>query len=58
MCFVSASSGEVGSLACVGFLVEGTGACVQVGGAGSHFFLVGRAASSGVFGGVCELSII
>ena len=27
--------GEFGSVACVGFLVEGTGACVQVRGAGS-----------------------
>ena len=27
--------GEVGSVACVGFLVEGTGTCVLVGGAGS-----------------------
>ena len=27
--------GKVGSVACVGFLVEGTGACVLVGGAGS-----------------------
>ena len=26
--------GEVGSVGCVGFLVEGTGACVVVGGAG------------------------
>ena len=25
--------GEAGSVACVGFLVEGTGACVLVGGA-------------------------
>ena len=25
--------GEVGSVSCVGFLVEGTGACVLVGGA-------------------------
>ena len=27
--------GEVGSLGCVSFLLEGTGACVLVGGAGS-----------------------
>ena len=27
--------GKVGSMACVGFLIEGTGACVLVGGAGS-----------------------
>ena len=29
---------EVGSVACVGFLVEGTGACVVVGGVGSCLF--------------------
>ena len=40
--------GEVGSVACVGFLVEGTGACV----------LVGSDASGRVFWGVCELSMI
>ena len=40
--------GKVGLVACVGFLVEGTGACV----------LVGGAASSGVFWVVCELSMI
>ena len=28
--------GMVGSVGCVGFLVEGTGACVLVGGAGSY----------------------
>ena len=28
--------GKVGSVACVGFLVEGTGACVLVGRAGTH----------------------
>ena len=49
--------GEVGSVACVGFLVEVTGACVLVGGAGS-FFLVGRAMPGGLFWGVCELSMI
>ena len=49
--------GKVGSVGCVGFLVERTGACVLVGGPGS-FFLVGRAVSSGVFWGVCELSVI
>ena len=49
--------GKVGSVACVGFLVEGTGACVLVGGA--EFCLSGgHAASSGVFWGVCELSMI
>ena len=40
--------GEVGSVACIGFLMGRTDACV----------LVGRAASSGVFWGVCELSMI
>ena len=40
--------GKVGSVGCVGFLVEGTGACVLVGGAGSCL-------SGGVFWGVCEL---
>ena len=39
--------GDVGSVASVGFLVEGTGAPV----------LVGRAASGGVFCGVSELSV-
>ena len=49
--------GKVGSVCCVGFLVEGTGACVLVDEAGS-FFLVGRTLSSGVFQGICELSMI
>ena len=40
--------GKVGSMTCVGFLVEGTGASV----------LVGRATSGGVFWGVCELIMI
>ena len=40
---------KVGLLACVGFLLEGTGACVLV---------VRLATSSGVFCGVCVLSII
>ena len=40
--------GVVDSVACVGFLVEGTGACV----------LVGRAMSGAVFWNVCELSMI
>ena len=48
--------GEVGSVACVGFLVEGTGACVLVGGAVSCPS-GGRAVSSGVFWSVCELSM-
>ena len=49
--------GKVGSVGCVGFLVEGTGACVLVGGTG-FVFLVGRTVSGGVFWGVCELSMI
>ena len=49
--------GEVGSVACVGFLVEGIGACVLLGGV-DLFFLVGGAASSSVFWGVWELSMI
>ena len=44
-------------MACVDFLVEGTGAFFLVGGAGLTF-LVGRALSDGVFLGVCELSMI
>ena len=50
--------GKVVSVACVGFLVKGTGACVLVGGAGSCLSLVGRTAFGGVFWGVCELSMI
>ena len=49
--------GEVGSVACVGFLVEGTVPVfwlVQL----DLVFLVGRAVSGGVFSGVCELSMI
>ena len=49
--------GNVGSLGFVGFLVEDTGACVLMGGAGSSL-LVGRAASGGVFWGVCDLIMI
>ena len=45
---------EVGSVACVGFLVEGTGACVLVGGTGSCLS-GGQATSSGAFWGVCDL---
>ena len=45
---------EVGSVACVGFLVE-SGACVLVSGAGS---CPSRATSGGMFWGVCELSMI
>ena len=48
--------GDVGSVPCVGFLVRGIGACVLVGGL-VLVLLVGRAASSGVFWGVCELSM-
>ena len=49
--------GKVGSVGCVGFLVEGTGACVwwmRL----DLVFLVGRTASSGVFWGVCDLIMI
>ena len=49
--------GEVGSVGCVGFLVDRTGACVLVGGAGycvsgghRHIWLC--------VWGVCELNII
>ena len=48
--------GKVGSVGCVGFLVEGTGACVLVGGAGSCLS-GGQDATGGVFWGVCELSM-
>ena len=48
--------GDVGSVCYVGFLVEGTGACVLVGGV-YLVLLVGRAASGGVFFSVCELSM-
>ena len=48
--------GEVGSVGCVGFLVEGTGVCVLVG--LDLVFLVGMAASGGVFWGVCDLIMI
>ena len=41
---------------CVGFLVEGTGACVLVGRL-DLAFLVGRATSCGAFWGVCELNM-
>ena len=49
--------GKFGSLGCIGFLVEETGACVwwvRL----DLVFLVGRTASCGVFWGVCELSMI
>ena len=48
--------GKVVSVACVGFLVEGTGACVLVDKAGSC--LSGRTTSSSVFWGVCDLIMI
>ena len=49
--------GKVGSLGCVGFLVDGTGACVLVDEAGSC--LSGsRTMSGGVFWGVCDLIMI
>ena len=54
---MSALSGKFGSVACVGFLVEGNGDCVLLMGL-ALVFLVGRAASCGVFWGVCELSMI
>ena len=49
--------GKVGSVGCVGSLVEGTGACVLVDEAGL-VFLVGRTTSGGVFGGICDLIMI
>ena len=49
--------GKVGSVGCVGFLVEGTGACVLVGEAGSCLSS-GRTTSGGVFWGVCDLIMI
>ena len=45
---------KAGSVDCVGFLVEGTSACVL-----EHLvFLVGRTTSGGVFWGVCDLIMI
>ena len=46
--------GEVDSVGCVGFLVEGTSACVLV----YLVFLVVRSMSGGVFWGVCGLIMI
>ena len=48
---------KVGSVGCVGFLVEGTGACVLVDEAVSCLSGV-RTASGGVFWGVCDLIMI
>ena len=50
--------GKVGSVACVGFLVEGTGACVFCWVGLDLVFLVGRSTSGGVFWGGCDLSMI
>ena len=47
---------EVGLVACVGFLVEGTGSCVLVGGAGLPFW--GAGPRPVVCFGVSELSMI
>ena len=47
----------VGSVGCVGFLVEGTNACVLVDEAGSCLS-GGRSTSGGVFSGVCDLIMI
>ena len=49
--------GKVGSVGCIGFLVEGTGAYVWWMWL-DLFFLVGRNTSSDVFWGVCELIMI
>ena len=49
--------GKIDSVGCVGFLVNGTGACVLVDETGSCFS-VGRTASGGVFWGVCDLIMI
>ena len=48
---------KVGSVGCVGFLVEGTDACVLVDETGS-VFLVGRTTSGGVFCSVFDLMIL
>ena len=49
--------GKVGSWGSLGFLVEGTGACVVVDEAGL-VFLVGRTTSGGVYWDVSELIMI
>ena len=51
MFLVSVTLAKVGSVGCVGFLVEGTSACVLVDEAGSCL-------SGGVFWGVCGLITI
>ena len=48
---------KVGSVGCVGFLVEGTSACVLVDEPGSCLS-VSRSTSGGVFWGVCGLIMI
>ena len=48
---------EVGSMACVGFMVEGTFACVLVGEGEFFFLLMDRAVRGNVFWGICGLSI-
>ena len=48
---------KVGSVGCIGFLVEGTSACVLVDEAGSCLS-VGRSTSGGVFWGVCGFIMI
>ena len=49
--------GHVGSVGCVGFLVEGTGACVLVDDAGS-FLSDGQDHTQWCIWGVCELIVI
>ena len=48
---------KVGSVSCVGLLVEGMGAFVLLDEAGL-IFLVGRTSSGGVYWGVCEFNMI
>ena len=54
---MSATIGKVRSVACVAFLVEGTGACVLLDEAGSCLSC-GRTVSGGVFWGVSYLIMI
>ena len=49
---------KVGSVGCVGFLVEGTGACVLVDEAESCLSGGHRTESSGMFWGVCDLIMV